>query len=193
MRERSTRTPSLTRTRTAPGHTRRPPSRCCTAFQTVRSVCTRSNLLTLVAAYTSDARALVVALRDSISFEAAGGASEREVRRRADPAKGAVELFIKRWRGAPEVVGQPSYAAIVGERVLLNRVVFPGLTPVIQRHCASWATSTRTGGRAPSWMWRWRAACWPRWSRRKWRWSTEVMMRICTLLPHPWDQLSAFP
>lgn len=78
------------------------------------------------AEYRSDAADLVRELRASVAFDAAGGASEREVRRRADPAKAAVERFIRKWRGQAAVLDQPSYGALVGaSHAHLLRVLRP--------------------------------------------------------------------
>jgi hypothetical protein len=59
-------------------------------------------------AYQTTARSLVSALRDSIDADLAG-APERELRRKADPAKDLVRQFMTRWRDAPEVQGEESY------------------------------------------------------------------------------------
>ena len=67
----------------------------------------------LLAAYVESVRDVVSALSDTILFEA-GGASEREVRRKADPAKASIERFLRDWKGSPLVSSQPSYAALVG-------------------------------------------------------------------------------
>ena len=58
-------------------------------------------------------RDIVTQLTDTITFEASG-ASEREVRRRADPAKASIERFLRDWKGSPLVSSQPSYVALVG-------------------------------------------------------------------------------
>ena len=63
--------------------------------------------------YVEAVREVVTALTDTITFEASG-ASEREVRRRADPAKASIERFLRDWKGSPLVSGQPSYVALVG-------------------------------------------------------------------------------
>ncbi len=65
----------------------------------------------LPAAYLELARALAAALREAVEADL-GGAPEREVRRRADPAKDLVKKFVGRWRGAPEVAGAASYAEL---------------------------------------------------------------------------------
>ena len=65
------------------------------------------------AGYVESVRDVVSALSDTILFEA-GGASEREVRRKADPAKASIERFLRDWKGSPVVSSQPSYAALVG-------------------------------------------------------------------------------
>ena len=67
----------------------------------------------LRAAYVESVRDVVSALSDTILFEASG-ASEREVRRKADPAKASIERFLRDWKGSPLVSSQPSYAALVG-------------------------------------------------------------------------------
>ena len=64
-------------------------------------------------AYVTAVRDIVAALTDTITFEASG-ASEREVRRRADPAKASIERFLRDWKGSPLVSSQPSYVALVG-------------------------------------------------------------------------------
>jgi hypothetical protein len=64
-------------------------------------------------AYVEAVRDIVAALTDTITFEASG-ASEREVRRRADPAKASIERFLRDWKGSPLVSSQPSYVALVG-------------------------------------------------------------------------------
>lgn len=58
--------------------------------------------------YTDTARSLVDALRDSIDADLAG-APEREVRRKADPAKDLVRKFMGDWRGAAVVSEDESY------------------------------------------------------------------------------------
>jgi hypothetical protein len=65
----------------------------------------------LPAAYLELARALAAALREAVEADL-GGAPEREVRRRADPAKDLVKKFVGRWRGAPEVASAASYAQL---------------------------------------------------------------------------------
>ena len=62
-------------------------------------------------------RRVVASLSESISFEATG-ASEREVRRKADPAKADIERFLRDWKGSPLVAAEPSYAAVVGASCL---------------------------------------------------------------------------
>ena len=57
-----------------------------------------------------------------MTFQAAGGVQEREVRRRADPAKAAVERFIRKWRGQTLVMGEPSYGALVGASSRVTRL-----------------------------------------------------------------------
>ena len=69
----------------------------------------------LSAGYVQAVRGVIASLSASIAVEA-GGASEREVRRKADPAKAAVERFLRDWKGDARVVGEPSYAAVVGAR-----------------------------------------------------------------------------
>ena len=64
-----------------------------------------------------------------MTFQAAGGVQEREVRRRADPAKAAVERFIRKWRGQTLVMGEPSYGALVGASSRVTRV--HTLSPVL--------------------------------------------------------------
>ncbi len=39
----------------------------------------------------------------------------RQVRRKADPAKEALQTFVKRWRDDPKVVGHPSHAKVLGK------------------------------------------------------------------------------
>ena len=58
-------------------------------------------------------RRVVASLRDSIAFEA-GGADERAVRRKADPAKADIERFLRDWKGVQSVASEPSYVALVG-------------------------------------------------------------------------------
>jgi hypothetical protein len=67
------------------------------------------------AAYVESVRRVVASLSESIAFEA-DGASERAVRRNADPAKADIERFIRDWKGAAVVADEPSYAALVGAR-----------------------------------------------------------------------------
>ncbi len=64
-------------------------------------------------------RRVAASLTESITFEAAG-ASERAVRRKADPAKADIERFIRDWKGAAAVAGEPSYVALVGARAALR-------------------------------------------------------------------------
>ena len=59
-------------------------------------------------AYENTARSLVEALRDAIDADLAGS-PEREVRRKADPAKDLVRQFMTRWRDAPVVRDDESY------------------------------------------------------------------------------------
>ena len=67
--------------------------------------------------YVEAVRRVVASLSESISFEATG-ASEREVRRKADPAKADIERFLRDWKGSPLVAAEPSYAAVVGASCL---------------------------------------------------------------------------
>lgn len=63
--------------------------------------------------YVDTARSLVDALREAV-YADLGGAPEREVRRKADPAKDLVRQFMSRWRDAGEVAGEVSYAELTG-------------------------------------------------------------------------------
>lgn len=68
--------------------------------------------VTLPKAYTKTTTALISALRDSISADLTGD-NEREVRRKADPAKPLVREFMGRWQGDPQVVNEVSHKQIV--------------------------------------------------------------------------------
>ena len=57
------------------------------------------------------ARSLVEALRDAV-YSDLSGAPEREVRRKADPAKDLVRQFMTRWRDEREVAGEESYTEL---------------------------------------------------------------------------------
>jgi hypothetical protein len=61
--------------------------------------------------YTDTARSLVDALRDSIDADLSG-APEREVRRKADPAKDLVRRFVGEWRDAAVVRDEESYVQL---------------------------------------------------------------------------------
>jgi hypothetical protein len=88
-------------------------------------------------------RDVVSALSDTILFEASG-ASEREVRRKADPAKASIERFLRDWKGSPLVSSQPSYAALVGASApeVKGSSVAQALTSAVQTLCGSLARST---------------------------------------------------
>lgn len=61
--------------------------------------------------YQKTARSLVEALRDAVDADLSG-AEEREVRRKADPAKDLVRQFMSRWRDVPLVRDDASYAQL---------------------------------------------------------------------------------
>ena len=63
--------------------------------------------------YQDTARSLVIALRDAVDADLSG-AEEREVRRKADPAKDLVRQFMSRWRDVPIVREDPSYTQLTG-------------------------------------------------------------------------------
>lgn len=63
--------------------------------------------------YLDTARSLVDALRDAIDTDLSG-AEEREVRRKADPAKDLVRQFMTRWKDAPIVRDDVSYTQLTG-------------------------------------------------------------------------------
>ncbi len=88
---------------------------CCSAacrYCTRRRCATSASNTLLRPAYVEAVRDIVAALTDTITLEASG-ASEREVRRRADPAKASIERFLRDWKGSPLVSSQPSYVALV--------------------------------------------------------------------------------
>ena len=63
--------------------------------------------------YLKTARSLIEALRDAVDMDLSG-APEIEVRRKADPAKDLVRQFMSRWREAPIVRDDVSYAQLTG-------------------------------------------------------------------------------
>ena len=115
---------------TALKHTRRCCSwrrcrpRCLQARAPSSSPVCLTTRLTQRTGYVEAVRHVVASLSESIAFEATG-ASEREVRRKADPAKADIERFLRDWKGSPLVAAEPSYAAVVGAstvRALFKRV-----------------------------------------------------------------------
>jgi Photosystem II Pbs27 len=63
--------------------------------------------------YLDTARSLVEALRDAVDTDLSG-APEREVRRKADPAKDLVRQFMTRWKDVPLVKDDVSYTQLTG-------------------------------------------------------------------------------
>lgn len=63
--------------------------------------------------YLDTARSLVIALRDAVDTDLSG-AEEREVRRKADPAKELVREFMTKWKDAPLVKDDVSYTQLTG-------------------------------------------------------------------------------
>ncbi|KAG7669531.1 hypothetical protein Ndes2526B_g05872 [Nannochloris sp. 'desiccata'] len=63
--------------------------------------------------YLDTARSLVIALRDAVDTDLSG-APEREVRRKADPAKDLVRQFMTRWKDVPLVRDDVSYTQLTG-------------------------------------------------------------------------------
>jgi len=61
--------------------------------------------------YLDTARSLVEALRDAVDTDLSG-APEREVRRKADPAKDLVRQFMTKWKDAPLVREDVSYTQL---------------------------------------------------------------------------------
>lgn len=61
--------------------------------------------------YVDTARSLVDALREAV-YSDLNGDPEREVRRKADPAKDLVRQFMTRWRDEQEVSGEVSYSEL---------------------------------------------------------------------------------
>ena len=162
------------------------PRRCCSwppclqvcLTASAPGFCRRTQLLYAPAsraAYTESVRDVVSALSETILFEASG-ASEREVRRKADPAKASIERFLRDWKGSPLVSSQPSYAALVGafglrrslEHVARHktRCFAPTLTFASQTRCGSSARSMRRGVRARRSRRTCVTRCWPRYGKR---------------------------
>ena len=63
--------------------------------------------------YQDTARSLVEALRDAVDTDLSG-APEREVRRKADPAKDLVRQFMTKWKDVPLVREDVSYTQLTG-------------------------------------------------------------------------------
>lgn len=84
-----------------------PLATCCTPARAASD-----SASALPTAYENTARSLVEALRDSIDADLSG-APEREVRRKADPAKDLVRQFMTRWRDAPIVRDDESYRQLM--------------------------------------------------------------------------------
>lgn len=63
-------------------------------------------------AYAETALSLIRTLRDAIEADL-DGLPEYEVRRKADPAKDLVKTFMTRWKDAPVVKEDPSYAQLI--------------------------------------------------------------------------------
>jgi hypothetical protein len=61
--------------------------------------------------YLDTARSLVEALRDAVDTDLSG-APEREVRRKADPAKDLVRQFMTKWKDVPLVRDDVSYTQL---------------------------------------------------------------------------------
>uniref|UniRef100_A0A7S3QL58 Uncharacterized protein n=1 Tax=Dunaliella tertiolecta TaxID=3047 RepID=A0A7S3QL58_DUNTE len=64
-------------------------------------------------AYVEVVQRVIKSLRESIEAEQKDG-KETEVRRKADPAKEALQVFVKRWRDDPKVQQHPSHESIKG-------------------------------------------------------------------------------
>lgn len=70
------------------------------------------NTSSLPKQYTDTVRSLIQALKDSIDADI-NGEPEREVRRKADPAKDLVRQFMTRWKDNNDVKDSESYIQIV--------------------------------------------------------------------------------
>ena len=138
-------------------------------------VCLTTRLMQRATGYVESVRRVVASLSESIAFEATG-ASEREVRRKADPVKADIERFLRDWKGSPLVAAEPSYAAVVGtlcaatSRACVLTHIF-----CVQRRCDSWALSTRRAARAPRSRRTCATRCWPRCATRPRRWTEDAV------------------
>ncbi|KAJ9515812.1 hypothetical protein QJQ45_008652 [Haematococcus lacustris] len=69
-------------------------------------------VLVALAAYQEVVRQAAASLRDSIQADQEGK-KETEVRRKADPAKEALQQFVRKWRDDRRVVGHPSHTEVL--------------------------------------------------------------------------------